>query len=184
MVGPTVISVWCEFQVQLVGELCTHFWLFGQKAVCLLCELASIKFSVVGVKPARHFCHSALISFVVGLKASRDLGLVEGLCRGGRELDGHLGWGPLLSSPDILFDQVLLKLSARFALIAVVDVEDELLGVHSFYEVFELTVVRMRRVGHLVVQRYVAVVLVIPPGQNDEHCGLLLVALVNTKPTH
>ena len=81
----------------------------------------------------------------------------------------------------VLLDKVLLELSARLTIVtSIINIKYELARANCFHKAFELTVIGVRRIGHLVVKRHVAVVLVIPARQDDEYCWLLLVAGVYT----
>ena len=82
----------------------------------------------------------------------------------------------------VFLHQVLLELRSRLAVIApIVNVKNEFPRTNCLDKAFELSIVGVRTVGHLVVKRHIAVVLVVPPGQDDEHGRLLLVACVDTK---
>lgn len=82
---------------------------------------------------------------------------------------------------DILLNKVLLELGAGFAVItSIVNVKNELARADSLDEPLELSVIRVRRVGHLVIEGHVAVVLIVPACQDDEDGGLFLVASVYT----
>lgn len=87
------------------------------------------------------------------------------------------GWGRRLTL--ILSGKVALELLPLLGVIALVHVEDELDGIDSFDEALQLAVVRVRGVGYFEVEGEVLVVLVVPPGEDNEYGRLLSIALVD-----
>jgi hypothetical protein len=83
---------------------------------------------------------------------------------------------------DIFLDKVLLELTSRFRVIpAVVDIKDEFFRANRFDKLFEFAVIAVRAVRDFVVEGHVAVVFVIPAGEDNKNGRLVPVALVHTE---
>lgn len=82
---------------------------------------------------------------------------------------------------NVFFDQILLKLSPRFAVVAsIIDIKNQFAGTNCLNKLFKFTVVTVGTVWDFVVKRHISVVFIIPSGQNNKHCWLLFIALIDT----
>lgn len=140
----------------------------------LLLKFLFIQFFVVYIETLSHLCDSSLIPLLLGPKKRSDW-----VCLNSRR--GHL-WRYWVCphTRHILLYQVLLELSSRLTIVpSVINVKDKFAWADCLHKFLKFAVVTVGAVGHFIVERHISVVLVVPPGQNDEHCRLLLVALVN-----
>lgn len=141
----------------------------------LILEFLFIHFFIVDVESLSHFRDCALISLLLG--SAQGSGRFSQLNCG---CDGLDGLRICAHARDILFDQVLLELGTRLAVVpSVINVEYQLAGTDSLNKLLEFSVVAVGTVRYFVVQGHISVVFVVPTGQNNKYCWLLLVALVH-----
>ena len=101
----------------------------------LLLELTFVNLTIVAVESSRHRHDRLIIPFHLFAILVDGFRFTLRHCCCGCELLCDFGSCSFLDPSDILFDEVLLELSSRFAFISVIDVEDELTGVNSLHKV-------------------------------------------------
>ena len=65
-----------------------------------------------------------------------------------------------------------------FRIVALVYIEYQLAGIDSFYKAFKFSIIRMRRIWYLEVERQVLIILIVPAGQDDEDCRFFSIAFI------